>query len=368
MLRLALLAGLLCSAHADMSWVRGGGDNALCAGVESTCDSIDTCTLTAYGLCSSVNGTADSKEYISSSFVGLAFVKEGYLTDADKMKVVDPDTSATNGYRDFKGDEKTEDGGEYAFTMTGGRFGDMKTVGGYVGVASYLNTGKKDIKTNTAKIFTSDDTKTKRKDNGYSANGAPIGPMDVCISEVSGGKCGAKRTFTPGEYKFSIFGWTKGDNYPPKKGEGGFPDYTHLGVRMKLKANGFKVDQVKVNGDKTLATIGSTNVTSITVTSGTKTLKIAFPKKYNYGDVLDGSVNVPDGTKTVGIKVSNANVKGEDSMFIDYLFDETDINKAKRYFIYDPDVTAVTGSGFSSALSLSGVVASLLGAAAAAFA
>jgi hypothetical protein len=335
MLRAVLLLAAAGSAHAKMGWVKSSTTN-MCAGIMEECDSIETCTLTAFGPCTDASKGAYAS--LQSTFVGLAFVEDGYLTDASKAKVVDPDESGTNGYRDSA--QMKADGYEYAYTMTGGRYGDMSQVGGYMGIASYFNTGSKAIETNEVTLHTSDDeNKNRVTDKGTGVYGAPMRDFQACISEVSGGKCGAKRSFGPGDYKFSIFGWTKGPNFPPPKGSDGFPQYTHLGVRMQLKAVGFKPTDLKINGDKTLENIGSTDVTSITIITGDDTMKLDFPKKYNYGKVGSGKLEVPDGTKDVGIKVSAA---GDSAIYIDYLFDTTDLATQLRYFIYDPDVSVET--------------------------
>merc|ERR550537_510553 len=170
--------------------------------------------MTAFGPCESA--ATGAAAYLSSQFVGLAFVKESdYLTNAGSAMVVDPDDSATNGYRDAAAED------DYAYPMTGGRYGDMSDKGGYLGIVSYLNTGTDDIKTKQASVYVSDDQNVDRvTDRDTGDYGAPLGPFDVCISEVDGdGNCGDERTFVPGEYKFSIFGYTKGANSPPVPGE-----------------------------------------------------------------------------------------------------------------------------------------------------
>ena len=138
--------------------------------------------------------------------------------------------------------------------MSGNSFGDMAAKGGYIGMASYLNTGTKDIKSNTNTVFAAGPGNEARKDRTSDAEpmsdsdmGAPMGPYKICISEVgSGGTCGKERVFSPSAYKFSIFGYATG---VPTAGQDGFPDgMDHLGLRMKLSTVGFKVESIQVNG------------------------------------------------------------------------------------------------------------------------
>jgi len=341
MFRLALAAAATVSvdAAAITAWAKGGD---LCAGIVDPCTTVADCTTVAFGPCA--NAIDGASTFLSSEFVGMAFLADGYLTDlANKAMIVQMDGVGVNGYRDFSAELATGDGGKYAYVMSGARFGDMSDSGGYAGVASYLNTGTTDIVTKTNSFRVGDETaKAYRTDQNTGPYGAPAGPYDVCIAEIKDGECGDARTLKPGEYKFSIFGYTKGASYPPPKGVGGVPEYTHLGVRMKLTANNFQVADIKINGDKTLADIGDTDVTKIELAHGSGTLTIDFPQKYNVGDVKADGPDTPEETLTISIKVSDASAGDAQAIFVDYLFAEGELNAPNKYFVYDPSVTEKT--------------------------
>merc|ERR550514_2599863 len=113
----------------------------------------------------------------------------------------------------------------------------MDTSGAYVGIASYLNTGTGPISSNENTFYVaggpSDQAHTPRGDSNY---GAPLGPYRVCVSDIdpSTGACGEARTFQPGDYKFSVFGYTAGSSFD--LGESAVDGATHVGVRTKLTA------------------------------------------------------------------------------------------------------------------------------------
>ena len=148
----------------------------------------------------------------------------------------------------------------------------LQLVGGYVGIASYLNTGTKDIKTNSNTVFVATHDRTSRKDRSSDAEpmsdsniGAPKGPFKICISEVGSDKsCGKERVFNPSAYKFSIFGYI---SVMPTAGADGFPaGMDHLGLRMKLSTVGFEVESIKVNNkDYDEASLHKVDVTQLCV-------------------------------------------------------------------------------------------------------
>ena len=148
----------------------------------------------------------------------------------------------------------------------------LQLVGGYVGIASYLNTGTKDIKTNSNIVFVAATQETSRKDRSSDAEpisdsniGAPMGPYKICISEVGSDKsCGKERVFNPSAYKFSIFGYI---SVMPTAGADGYPaGMDHLGLRMKLSTVGFEVESIKVNNkDYDEASLHKVDVTQLCV-------------------------------------------------------------------------------------------------------
>ena len=80
----------------------------------------------------------------------------------------------------------------------------------YAGVASYINTGDKNIETSTNVVYGAGTTTAARVSRGDSTIGAPNGPYEVCITDTSAtsGVCAKNATFEPGALKFSIFGRT----------------------------------------------------------------------------------------------------------------------------------------------------------------
>ena len=131
---------------------------------------------------------------------------------------------------------------EYAYTMVGNTFKSGETnsaipgygAKGYVGIASYLLTGEKDLVTNSNNFYmykgSGSTARVDRSGLGVglseSTIGAPDGPYKACISkfdDTATGKCGADRTFKSGDYKFSIFGHFTYET-----------SVDQLGVRMKV--------------------------------------------------------------------------------------------------------------------------------------
>jgi hypothetical protein len=352
-----VLASLLTAqaALAADTWGWTSAKN-LCAGIITDCSDKDTCTSVGVGPCEG-DTVVKPTAYLKSSLVGLAFVVgDKYLACTDPGSCTDMKVLGSTGvgYRDHKaGKNAGADDTEYAYTMSGNVFGNLDTAGGYAGVASYLNTGSKAISTKTNNVYIATKDATAQKDRSAETDsdsdskiGAPVGPYKVCITSHTGGACdGADRTFEPSEYKFSIFGYMTGDDYPPTAGQGGFPaDYDHLGFRMKLSAVGFKISDIKINGrayDK--KRIGD-DVTKLELMHGDGGIKIEFPKKYNRGptagaDATGDKVMTVSETKDVKIHVHGAN-EAEQFVWIDYLFETAGQTKG-MYFMYDPDVSEV---------------------------
>jgi len=347
---LAVLALTLPAANAAYSWTKGTN---MCAGIIEPCSDKATCSATAVGPCRD-----DAKKptaYLESNFEGMAFVNSKKYLDAKTGKVEDPTTYHSvemtgPGFRDFK--EKEADGGKFGFVMAGNVFGDTETGGGYAGIVSYLNTGTKTLETNTVEVFgagTGDTPKDRSGGTDWSdsSKGAPQGPYEVCISEIGAdGTCGAKRSFKPDAYKFSIFGSVSGSKYDAEvvAGKGDFPvGMDKLGVRMKLKATGFAAKELKVNGKSWEASMVNDDVTSMFIMHESGGINIEFPKKYNTGSIEGAAVGQAlknTGTHDMAIRISTVDTE-EQTIMIDYLFDTSKL-KAGTWFIYDPDITSVT--------------------------
>merc|ERR1712238_375427 len=253
-------------------------------------------------------------------------------------------------FRDVK-DEVKADGGKFTYSMVGSVFGNTETAGGYAGLVSYLNTGTTTTKTNTAHVFSADSKSTwvyppRKNDWSDTEIGAPNGPYLACISEISADKkCGAKRSIEPDEYKFSIFGYVKGEEYDKdvQAGVGKFPaGMDKMAVRMQLKATGFKMKDLKVNGKSWVPSMVNEDVNSMFIMGDSGGINYEFPKKYNTGDAKDAEEDkdLPNtGTHDMAIRISTIDEEKQ-TIMIDYLFDTSKLS-ADTWFIYAPDVTAV---------------------------
>jgi hypothetical protein len=279
------------------------------------------------------------------------------------------------GYRD--GQTVADGNKKYSFGMAGNIFGDMNVAGGYLGVAHYLNTGSVDISTNTNEVYVANAEKSGRVDrssDGGSKWGAPSGPHTVCISKVqTDGTCGPDRAFKPSEYKFSIFGHVSGKNFSTNvvPGKNGFPvGLSHVAVRMKLKAVGFKASDLQVNKRPYDAAKISEDVTSFSFSHKKGSLAYEFPTEYNVGTVAgaktDGTLMDVSATKTVKIKVHSPK-SADQSILVDYLFETSGLIEGS-YFIYDPTVSTYAAamddgekSGATSARTSGAAATMLLG-------
>ena len=341
-----LLATAINTGATKWNWVVA---KDLCAGIIGDCQNADECTTTAVGPCE--GGETSPKAYLKSRFVGIAFVNlEKYLACADPnscndMKVLQP---SGLGYRDYSGAKTTPNGGKYAYVMSGNTFG-TNSADVYAGVASYINTGDKNIETSTNVVYGAGTTTAARVSRGDSTIGAPNGPYEVCITDTSAtsGVCAKNATFEPGALKFSIFGRTL------VSGSGSIPADSNLdyfGVRMELQAVGFDVNEVLVGTYDTLFhklsefdinSQEAEGVKSLTLTHASGGIKIEFIGWYNFGTINhDGSFRV-DGRKQVKVRISR--VAGEkQSIYIDYLFHQNpDFTMDNKYFMYDPTIAEV---------------------------
>lgn len=382
---LAVLALTLPAANAAYSWVKG---TKICAGIVLGCTDVETCSKTAIGPC---EGDADPTAYLESKFAGMAFVNSGkYLlpatgaveTTGTTYKIVEP---SGPGFRDFAEISDGTDKQKYGYTMTGNVMGDTNTAGGYAGIVSYLNTGTAAIETNSAMVFGAStdnkdqvDRSTAKIPYSSSKYGAPSGPHEVCISDIAADKsCGAKRSIKPDDYKFSIFGSMSGSDYDAGvvAGKNGFPaGMDKMGVRMTLKATGFEVKGLMVNGKSWDKSMVNEDVNSLFIMHATGGLNIKFPKKYNTGTMTGAVADKPlpnVATHNMQIRISTVDTTAQ-TIAVDYLFDTSTL-KAGTWFIYDPDVTeaakgsknpnAVTGAPAPAPVSSSATTA-LVGAAA----
>jgi hypothetical protein len=347
----ALVAGAVSSASATLSWIKANG---VCAGGYENCANTAECTYTGLGPCTGTE--TEPKWHVATTFVGLAFVSDGYTADfANKAKVVEPKQGA-KGFR--KADANQVDAGvgtEYAYAMSANMFGDSNGAYGYAGFASYLNTGTKDISVDKNKFYSFSD---------FNTDFTSPDTYDICISKMAGTTCGAKRTFAPGAYKFSLFGSNLGTNW--KTTIASFntatSTKTHMGFRMKIEAKGITFNKVTLNGNIDIAQIGETDVTSIAIANDETELKYTFPKDFNYGKASTITTDGDAGLKTGSIKVVVSLVPNDNNaLHIDYLFPMDKIGTdGDQYFVYDPEVTgkdANTAGNGAGQLAMSGLVA-----------
>jgi hypothetical protein len=334
-----------CLAAPDHPWIKAGN---MCVGIMEKCTSVATCTYHAYGPCS--NKTAPDI-YLEGSLVGFALIKNAstYLTDASAMTVVNPSEVANNGYR-HAAEDKTSGDAKYALVTAGGYYGDNPSEsGGFLGMASYAMISGS-VKTKYVDVLVPDSP-------GQEATA--VTEKTVCITEVADGACsGEERTFSAGDFKFSLFGYTTGSNFNPEA------DTKYYGIRTKMTLVG-TAGTVTLNDGVALDAIGSTDVKKLTLqeTAGEqRTLEIDFPLHYNEGsttaDLVDGKIPAV-ATKEVKIKVSAAETG---SIYIDYLFDTTYLNVANRYFIYDPTVNEKTKATGTTAAPADDAVTTVSGA------
>jgi len=310
------------------------------------------CTKTAVGPCPGEE--KKPKAWLESQFEELFFVNSEKYLDVKTGKVSSDEfihvIESKTGYpfRDVK-DEVKADGGKFTYSMVGSVFGNTETAGGYAGLVSYLNTGTTTLKTNTAHVYSAQPNSVwKERNNDWSDTeiGAPNGPYLACISEISADKkCGAKRSIEPDEYKFSIFGYVKGEEYDKdvQAGVGEFPaGMDKMGVRMQLKATGFKMKDLKVNGKSWVPSMVNEDVNSMFIMGDFGGINYEFPKKYNTGNAKDAEkdIELPNtGTHDMAIRISTID-EDKQTFMIDYLFDTSKLS-VDTWFIYDPNVNAV---------------------------
>jgi hypothetical protein len=359
------------AAIAALKW--SGSKNGVCGAYND----VNDYTMVGVGPCNPTDQTKAPYAYTWQKAVGTAITTDDttYLTapvlttSGDKKQNIqlltaNSDNAATkNGYIDFANKKSTNPVREYSYVMTGNLFGSA-TMGAYLGMASYLNTGTTTIKTRTNDIYGAGfgaQAYVDRSASGGSKYGAPAGPYTMCISDKVAGKTtcdGTEREFAPGAYKFSIYGASMGTAYAVPTLDAGKAKY--LGVRMLM---GVTVDKTKLKGSydlafnggkKTLDTIGTDDVTDMTVTyceaGDGKCHKetFTFPSKYNTGPTnpvpAAGTAFGLTETKTIKIKASKAKKTDgtviPDEMYVDYLMEIP--TSANQYLIYDPDVKSST--------------------------
>ena len=118
-----------------------------------------------------------------------------------------------------------------------------------------------------------------------------------------------------------------------------------MGVRMKIKVIGFKVTDLKVNGELYSTSKIYSDVTSITIAHKNGTIHGVYPLRYNVGPLsnpieITGKIGLLRNTKTADMKIRISEVDAEKQTFmIDYLFRSDDLADG-FWFNYDPTLAA----------------------------
>lgn len=336
----ALVATAVSSAAAagTLQWTSGNG---VCAGGYESCETTQECTYVGVGPCTA--GEATPAWHVANTFEGMAFVADGYTTDANKMQPIAMKPNS-KGFRKAQEDQVPTGaaaGGKYSYAMAANMFGADDTAYGYAGVASYLNTGTETISVTENKFMAFTEYASTMEDTS-----SDFKTYDICISEMTGAvgsaTCTTPVTFAPGTFKFSIFGNNLGANWATKISSFG-TDKTMMGFRMKIAAVGITFDKVTLNGNVDIADIGETDVTDIKIANADTVLEYKFPKKFNYAS----TANIDDNDKrnkdlqTGDIKIIVHKVPGQNALYIDYGFPLSLIGTSgNQYFVYDPEVSA----------------------------
>jgi hypothetical protein len=285
-LSLALLAGALSGARAEIQLVKGGD---MCAGYNSDSDdfkiyyvrprppaprplwslarpdavrSAPLCCCVTQGPCESADTLATDAEttpYFTAETQDMALIKDGdsaYLTDDSKVEQID----ATGTFSDAQTDRDGGDGSTYAYVIGQATAGDS-TASGTFGTAFYL--------VQSGSITSAYNT--------FPAAADGSGEVNVCISEITNGVCGAERTWNAGDLKYTLYGHIEGTDIGAT-----VADYDYLGVRQHVTLQRFDPDTVSAtfNDGIALEDMGGTDVTGFTLTfAGGKTASHTFPSK-----------------------------------------------------------------------------------------
>lgn len=307
-------------AEAALEWASGGG---ICTGWNESIVQIGE------------KGSSDCDigstpaEYVTMAVQNMILISGGddaYLTDDSLLETVDRTAN-----KEFATTETIGNGNTFQAVMvnTGSLMGVVNPAGsyGFLGTASYLLTeGEMSYNTNNFKAL------------GPIVD-TPVDFNNVCVVGLEDGVCGAERTATPGTYKFSIYGYTAGEQWENFVTTNGF---THLGVRQSFDVSAMGAG-VKVSVDGGEATsvdaigTGNTSISSVNITGANTSLVINFEKKYIVGNSSTGQP-VPMMTKDASIHCLSSS---STVFFIDYVFEIADyLNAGDGYFVYDPEVSS----------------------------
>eukprot|EP01043_Picozoa_sp_COSAG02_P032110 COSAG02_NODE_2130_length_9732_cov_4.306031_5_plen_251_part_00 len=204
--------------------------------------------------------TTETTPFFTAETQEMALISGGdsaYLTDPSKITEVD----ATGTYSNA---EANMDAGSGTFAYVIGQAtasADGVDATGTFGTAFYMvQTGSVSSSTNT-----------------FPANDDGTGTVDVCISEITDGECGAARTWNAGDLKYTLYGHLTGNDVAAA-----LDGQDYIGVRQHVTLQRFDPETVTAtfNNGIELDAMGGTDVTSFTLASaGGETVTHTFPSK-----------------------------------------------------------------------------------------
>jgi len=337
-LSLTLAGALISGAHAELEIVKAGD---LCAGYDNAANDFKI----YYGPCESAAtiATTETTPYFTAETQDMALIKDddsSYLTDASKVDVIDPHAGSSTAQADLT---DPTGGGKFAYVLgLAEASADGLDATGLFGTAFYLV---------TEGTVTSDTNAFPTQVNGQGDY------AEVCISEISNGVCGAARSWSQGDLKYTLFGHLTGTQTAEA-----LANYKYLGVRQHVTLQRFDEETVTAyfNDGVDLTDMGGTDVKSFTLTfDGTHKVTHVFPNKYNVGNSADCEAAVEglaacpttadnSFTRDVKIKVSADGSAAGNGVFFDYLFALEPSTEGGsdgligngKYFVYDPDVSS----------------------------
>ena len=195
---LLLTLALAGRTHGVLQVAKGGG---MCAGYDDAGDN----PKIYYGACDSADTvTTSGKPYFTVEMVGMGVITgtdTAYLTESSQATMMDP---IGVPYKESDVYVPSGAGSTYAYIAATTGVGDGKFTaatgesgaGAYFGTAFYLfQTGSLTSNTNTFPA----------------PNEEATHEIEVCIVPIVDGVCGAARTWSAGDLKFSIYGAVGGD-------------------------------------------------------------------------------------------------------------------------------------------------------------
>lgn len=233
---------------------------------------------------------------------------------------------------------------------------------GFVGTASYL--ASSGTITATHNKFRVPVNTCNPADCNHVDNTKGQESPDICISKIDDTTraCSPARTFTPGTYKYSLYGATLGDGFATFIQSG---PYTHVGARIevdlsKMGAANIGDTYIKVGTDaaaiKVNALTSRAGITKLAICGATADdcrMEVSFPTDYNVGTLNSGvadnlhatpktlSGDTTAKTDTVKINIVKCTTANPcNGFYLDFIFKVTGSPLATKdgYFVYDPEI------------------------------